>query len=564
MGNRDETSARQFLRLRNAHHDPFRYGAGMAATRDAGSSRGRGPLGRGPLPVHPLLLGAFPVLFLFAQNIVQQVTLEPLVVPLAAAIAGAAVLLLAASTVLRDWLRGAFAASLLLVLFFSFGHVWNLLRGQLHERTELVVAYALIAVVGLLLAWRGGRWVAPFTRAANVGAALLVAFNVIRIAQFALGAPTVSSAAAAGPVHITTPVSQLERRPDIYYVILDRYSSASSLEKFYGFDNRPFLDELEGRGFVIADGSWANYVKTSLSVLSSMNMDYLDGPALKQAGGESLGPVHSAFRNHLAAPVALKGLGYEYVHIGSAWEPTAKNIDADRLVRWRPGSEFTGALLTTSAWSLTQPDVPLSKDPEAPTEVPLIREQLREDTIFQFDALEDAAARPGPTFVFAHILMPHNPWRFNADGSAATEEQIASRSRDENFLQHVQWTNRRVLEALDRILDVPPAEQPVVILQADEGQYPIRYDMDQVGFDWLHARSDEIENKYAILNAVHTPGVDPAEAGFHDRISPVNEFRVVFNADFDAKLPLLPDITYLSPDAHRIYDFVKYDRPDQP
>ena len=49
--------------------------------------------------------------------------------------------------------------------------------------------------------------------------------------------------------------------------------------------------------------------------------------------------------------------------------------------------------------------------------------------------------------------------------------------------------------------------------------------------------------------------------GFNDDTSPVNEFRVVFDAYFDADLPLLPDETYLSPDYARMWDFVRVSAP---
>jgi hypothetical protein len=111
------------------------------------------------------------------------------------------------------------------------------------------------------------------------------------------------------------------------------------------------------------------------------------------------------------------------------------------------------------------------------------------------------------------------------------------------------------------VLDAPPGEEPIVIVQADEGEFPIAYARNQTDFDWLHASPDEVQHKYGILNAFHLPGVDAAEAGVHDRISPVNAFRVVFNAYFEADLPLLPDRTYLSPTYARLYDFVEYRRP---
>jgi hypothetical protein len=46
----------------------------------------------------------------------------------------------------------------------------------------------------------------------------------------------------------------------------------------------------------------------------------------------------------------------------------------------------------------------------------------------------------------------------------------------------------------------------------------------------------------------------------HDRLSPVNAFRIVFNAYFGAELPLLPDRVFLSPDYDHMYDFTAYER----
>ncbi len=142
-----------------------------------------------------------------------------------------------------------------------------------------------------------------------------------------------------------------------------------------------------------------------------------------------------------------------------------------------------------------------------------------------------------------------------------TPEERARRSEREEYVRQLQWTNQRVLAALDRILAVPDDQQPIVILQADEGPWPAPFTANQHGFPWLEATPDEIQQKFGILNAFHLPGVDAAAAGVTDQLSPVNEFRVVFNAYFGASLPLLPDVTFLSPDYARMYDFVEYPRP---
>jgi hypothetical protein len=527
----------------------------MLTEHDAGPKRDWSAL-----PIHPVLMAAFPVVFLFAENTGDQLSLNPLWQPLGVAMAGAAILLTIGAAATRSWLRGALAASLLIALFFSFGDVWSIVHEPLglSRRLPLVIAYGALAISGLVLVWRGGRWVVPVTRVANLAAVLLVAFNVVRIAEFAVTGGRVAAAVSPGSPEVR--VTDSDRRPDIYYIILDRYANADTLKQVYGFDNSGFLAELERRGFTVVDSSWSNYFKTALSLSSSLNMDYLDGAALAAVQGrehQSFYPANLMLQGHLAVPATLKSIGYEYVQIGNWWEPSATNVDADVTVRFEAGAEFNAALLSTTAWMLTQPLNP----PEAPDTAEARYLRAREHTLFAFDRLEDASGRPGPTYVFAHFLVPHTPYVFNADGTQPTQADLRARSGEESYLQQLRWANERVLRVLDHLLDVPPGEEPVIILQADEGPLPDRFAADEDGFDWLQATPAEISQKFGILNAVHLPGVDATAAGFHDRLSPVNTFRIVFNTYFGAELPLLPDRVYLSPTYDRLYDFVEYRRP---
>jgi hypothetical protein len=52
------------------------------------------------------------------------------------------------------------------------------------------------------------------------------------------------------------------------------------------------------------------------------------------------------------------------------------------------------------------------------------------------------------------------------------------------------------------------------------------------------------------------PDKDPAEAGFYDTITPVNQFRALFNAEYGLDLPLLPDRNYIWPDQSEIYTYI--------
>jgi hypothetical protein len=506
------------------------------------------------LPLHPILIAAFPVLFLFVENAVQQVTLSPLWAPLGASVAVAAGTLLLCTLLLRDRARGALLATLLLALFFSFGHVWNLVRPTIADRNLLVATWTVLSVIAAIVAWRAGRWAVAANRYLNLASAAVVVFNLAQVVGFATG---IDRLIPGGGEALVTEVQDLGQRPDIYYVVLDRYANAETLDLLYDYDNSPFLEALEERGFSVAHDSWANYFKTAFSIVSSLSISHLDGEALKDGEPASFGPIHSALRDHLAVPTTLRSLGYEYVHIGNYWEPSATNVDADRVLRFSEGEEFRSAMADTTLLSLLTPPDAADDDPET-TDFPLL---ARSHTLFAFDRLEEAGDRPGPTFAFAHILVPHPPYVFDVDGTLPTAAEREERSGTEEYVRQLQWANQRVLAAIDELLDVPPGEEPVIILQADEGPFPARFASEERDFQWLEATPEELQQKFGILNAYHLPWVDPSDLGFHDRISPVNAFRIVFNAYFGADLPLLPDTVHLSPDFDHMYDFVEFVRP---
>ena len=505
-------------------------------------------------PIHPILFAAFPSLFLFSQNAIQQVNLDPLWVPLAVSVAAGTLLFALLAAVFRDPMRGAVAASLILLAFFSFGHATRLLSLDPGGRTWLAIAYAALMAVGLVAVWRGGAWITAATRFLNLAGMVLVAINAVGVIGFAIGISRVGGLEGVQPIVTdATP----DHRPDVYYLVFDRYASADTLQRVYGFDNGSFLGELETRGFSVANESWANYLKTAFSLVSSLNADYLDVDQLDDADASSFAPIHLALRGRLAVPATLKELGYEYVHIGNYWEPGATNIDADRAIRYGSESEFASALLATTAVSLAQPISVADDDPET-IESPAL---ARGHSLFEFDAIEEAASRPGPTYVFAHLLLPHPPYVFDTDGSEPTAEETQTRSVEEAYVAQLEWTNDRILEMVDRLLDTAEGEEPIVILQADEGPFPERFAENQAEFDWLTATADEVAQKFGILMAVHLPTGQATASGFTDSTSPVNVWRVVLNAEFGADLPMLPDQTFLTPDYHHLTTFVPYERP---
>lgn len=496
------------------------------------------------LPLHPFLAAAYPVVFLFAANAADQVTLDPLWPPVWLAIGAAAVLFAVAFVLLRDPWRAGLLTTLLVTLFYWYGHVWNLTGGWFGSQLPFAIGWGLIGVAGAAVILRAGAWKRSASAFLNLVAALLVTLNAIDIAAYTLG----TDPSGAVPTGTSTGAQGGGREPDIYYLIFDRYASGEDLRDFYDYDNSPFLDGLRERGFYVADDSFANYIKTPLSLVSSLNMEYLDSEALsaEAASGRDAGVIHRQLRGPLTVPSELKELGYRHVQVANWWEPSATNETADTVLRFEASSEFSSAVLRMTALGAFGAGAQLE---------PYDRAILRQHTLFEFSVLERLADEPGPKFVFAHFLVPHPPYVFRSDGSFVVNEPLEVEDEREGYLRQMEYINGRILGLVDRLLARPAADRPVIILQADEGPFPIRYDADEWRFDWHGATSEELAEKFGILNAYYLPGVDPEEAGLYSSITPVNSFRVVLNAYFGTDLPLLEDRIWAHTSQQRFYDF---------
>ncbi len=507
--------------------------------------------------LHPLLVATFPVVHLYAANLGEQITLDPLYLPLAAAIGGAAALLglLAGGANLlgRDVRKAALLVSLVVALFFAYGHIWQAAQELLRMHRYLLTVWGLVALAGIVLVLRSpAAHVHTATGVLNVIGLILVAVNLVPILQFVVD-PAVGHNESVGPrTPASAPPSAGQGR-DIWYLVFDRYAGQDALSRIYGYDNSQFLAQLERRGFTIAEHSTANYVKTAHSLASTLGMEYLDAEALEAAASapDDWKPLYRALQGSHAVQRFVHERGYRYLHLGVLRGATYTNSEADAVYVYGNQTEF-GAVLSNTTLLVALENV--LGGPGADSYATLYGRH----SLYQFSTLAQLASAPAesPRFIFAHFLLPHPPYAFNADGSWVSPEQAAERDEAEEYIQQLQFTNDRMLELLDEVLDRPDDESPIVLIQADEGPFPPRYARDEEGFAWIEATEDELVQKFSILAAYRVPGVSEAELGVYPGITPVNSFRVIFNAAFGTDLPMLPDRNFVFVDQRHIYDMI--------
>lgn len=222
----------------------------------------------------PLIYAIYPILALWAFNFEVMQPVE-IVLPIILSLFGTLVLLLILRLISRTWLKTGLLATLVILLFFTYGHVFDMvgkipvIGGQLARHHFLGPLWFVLLVAGSFLILKYGKKVADlplFLNCTGLALLLLTASQLI-YAQFIDTDTDVTlppNVAALQDKNTFDPARVLDRKnlPDIYLIVLDSYPRHDALLQGLKIDNTPFLNELSDLGFVIPTCNMSNYDNT--------------------------------------------------------------------------------------------------------------------------------------------------------------------------------------------------------------------------------------------------------------------------------------------------------------
>lgn len=490
------------------------------------------------IPWYPIAISIYPVLALLAAN-AGEVKPEAGWRPLLLCVSLAGIIFVLLRLVFRDWNRAAFLTALWMVLFFSYGHLYLLLIDKFNDfkpRPWLLIAWLILAIVAVVWA----RWKSPSPAALNVIALGLVITSLSQISP-GLGSRNAHYVAATN-----APLQNLTRPqnpPDIYYFILDMYTRADLLKSSFKYDNSDFVNALESRGFYVAACSQSNYTRTEISLVSSLNLSYLQELDPKFNDPKSIARRHlwDALK-HNAVRYQLESMGYKTISFANGF-PWSELDDAHLFLTPPPFSsgitEFETLFLQTTFARNLEDFGRLDLDQ-------ISGQNYRDRDLLVFNSMKDVARMAGPKFVYTHLILPHPPFVFGPDGEYTNpadfwnEKKLYPANKFKlGYANQVTFVNTKLLEMIDAILSESKTP-PIIILQGDHGP-------------WLQPNPQH----FFILNAYYLP---EHETELYPTISPVNSFRLVFNDYFGGKYDMLKDITYYSP-VPKLYDFSEVSYP---
>lgn len=451
------------------------------------------------------LLPLGPLLFLYNQNAEYVSGGQVLLVGammIAVSLVGYGVL----RGLFRSRASGALGCLCAWLVFFGYNQVYAFAVAgrKLLSPMTFIAAYAcaglLLIFLVALLARKLRFDKAP--AALLLFAAALVAMNAVPAAKSMLLDRREAASFDAAALKREFYVDETSKTPNVYWIHLDGMLGFDAYERYFGDDQAELTQALAEMGFQINRGATLEAAHTTqLAVAQLMCPDFYDremvprmqthedAMALRGDLAFKKGPLQQArIYNELVLAFAQRGYftqtlarhniyftplvdraydTYPYAkasitryagnedQIVEQYLNSVKMDELATLLVEKVGSYFARGMLKRA---------PLEKRiDEAQLKEILLQTGGREDTVNLVSALYDALDAPAPSLSVLHMVLPHYPFSFDAEGNAAGTDPNDILS----YGPHHVYTGKVLLNMLRMILASDP--DAVIALQADHG-----------------------------------------------------------------------------------------------
>ena len=468
------------------------------------------------LPIHTFLFSLFPIMFFFQGNL-HEIPFGDVIFPLFLSIS----ITFLSWVILRKFIgsqRSGLIISLIIMSFINLGNIRFFISDNPTESLQssvegqiLVSILLLVNVIGIIYFLKKHKLDAK-TSIANVISMTMIGVLIFSITSFSI--TTADDNSLANLSDIPVQISDVENKPNIYFIILDEYAGFIQLKNDFNFDNSNFSIELEKRDFFVGTESFSNYPNTSLSVPSIMNMIYLDFIPDKLGKDSKNIRVVEKMINENNVMKILQSNGYKITTL-------------DGVVGRISNTYLADITLCSSIFDIN-PDV---RKNFALVYVPIVglqdlvfNEVIRNKLECSFSALIDFNEDPkNPDFVVAHLRFPHSPYLYDSFGNSVS---INDRGDKNAYLEQLKFANKKTLEMIDSIQE--RSSENIIIVISDHGYRPY--------INWENPTIDDYIRGFNILDAYYLPGEEK-----HEKIAPVNIFRTIFNLYLEMDYEILDD-----------------------
>lgn len=312
----------------------------------------------------------------------------------------------------------------------------------------------------------------------------------------------------------------LKKKPNIYFLLLDTYSSPHIYKDKINYDNQEFLKFLKDEGFIVSENAFSNYPNTALSLSGTFSMNYLENSDIKH--DDILSPDKAVMS-------VLKNNAYKFVLIPSSFDFIGGRNAADITIRPKNTSflfSFSNINFLFSTYFVLLKQFMHSVSYIGPEEI----QQL-------YDLNPS-----GSKFVFIHYMQLHE---LAYDKSCKTTmNSVRVHPSMSLFHSNLACMNITAMDSIKTILENDP--NSIIIVQGDHGRPPHGWPKGTSPKDL----TKQFIDRFSILSAIYIPGLDkndPIAEYLSESPSPVNNFRIIFSLLANKPVTLLKDRCFLEP-----------------
>ena len=485
-------------------------------------------------PYYTLLFAIYPILLAWSIN-VSLVSIVHINRILIIVVTASLAFLFLLWFITKDWLKTGLITTLFIVSILYYGYFTDELQtrwsGSVVEFHRIAVS--VIAIVLIVGSWAIWRILKPgllqtLHNALTAVVLILLVFPTFQIVSYLV---TQNEPIPDLDSSINTSITETDKANDIYYIVLDEYVRDDILNELFNYDNTPFLNALRDKGFFVASESSSNYSLTTPSITSSLNMDYIQNLTDSTEDLDVNNLTEMLHNSRILQFMAQEG--YQIIAFDSGY-PATQIRDVD-------------AYLSYDAKTLNQFEIIVMQN-SLPGQIFMANlnyETHRQRILYTFSQLAQLSNMPGKKFVFAHIITPHAPFVFDAEGNklspaqhysldATTNAGMTQETYIEGYREQIQYVNFLIEQTVTEILENSETP-PIIIIQGDHGTRTFS--------DWESVENSCLKERMSIFNAYYFPEEND---DLYDTISPVNTFRVILNNYFEEEYEMLPDKNYFS------------------
>lgn len=289
--------------------------------------------------------------------------------------------------------------------------------------------------------------------------------------------------------------------PNVYYFILDEHIRSDYLYKNTGEDLSEFEQGLKDLGFNISGSSYSLSRETRYSVPNYLSFDNIFHDEIEY-------PNHKEICENLPLYQVMKDAGY-YISATSSASFIVNDKRIDRIILQRE---------LIDEWDISavalEHAIPVLFTGSAYEQA---RTRLTEIfTDFEELYLEDNRY----TFAFVHLRLPHTPFIFQEDGSAASIQDANNAEDKSVYLGQLRWADTMMIELVTRLITQDPS--CIILIQSDHG---------------MRAWAKDEAEAHGIINYFYCQGENIPIEG----VSPVNTIRMMLNYIFQSNLEMVED-----------------------